>query len=180
MRVCINVLYFDNFLKLYFSYTIVNITCIISYLITFYLTDGMISGFTEIEGRYVLMLKNTYKKGVGLVHGSSNTGRSLYVEPLEIVEPTNEVKSLQAQLRVEEALILSDMCQMVSKYRNEIKSSTQAVAEIDIYRAKAKLGQLMKGRFNSKLVDTDTVTLDNIIITVYLFLLLLLHFRSDT
>ena len=46
----------------------------------------MISGFTKIEGRYVLMLKNTYKKGVGIVHGSSNTtGRSLYVEPLEIV-----------------------------------------------------------------------------------------------
>ena len=37
------------------------------------------SGFTEIDGRYCLMLKNTYKKGVGIVHGSSNTGRSLYV-----------------------------------------------------------------------------------------------------
>ena len=33
------------------------------------------SGFIEYEGRYCLMLKNTYKKGVGIVHSSSNTGR---------------------------------------------------------------------------------------------------------
>ena len=32
------------------------------------------SGFIEYEGRYCLMLKNTYKKGVGIVHSSSNTG----------------------------------------------------------------------------------------------------------
>lgn len=41
-------------------------------------------GFEEIDGRYCLMLKNTYKKGVGIVHGSSNTGRTLYVEPMEV------------------------------------------------------------------------------------------------
>ena len=91
------------------------------------------------------MLKNTYKKGFGIVHGSSNTGRSLYVEPFEIIEPTNEMKSLQAQLRVEEGFILSNMCQIISKYRIDIKSSTHAVAEIDCYRAKAKLGKILKG-----------------------------------
>jgi dsDNA-specific endonuclease/ATPase MutS2 len=37
-----------------------------------------------MEGRYCLLLKNTYKKGVGIVHGSSNTGRTLYVEPMEV------------------------------------------------------------------------------------------------
>ena len=145
-NLCINIIsYLCNFKpKVYdcLYYNLYYFSYLIAYLIM-YLT---ISGFTEIEGRYVLMLKNTYKKGVGIVHGSSNTGRSLYVEPLEIVEPTNEMKSLQAQLRAEEALILSDMCQMVSKYRKEIKSSTHAVAEIDIYRAKAKLGQLLKGK----------------------------------
>eukprot|EP01041_Mallomonas_annulata_P012959 gene12959-27346_t len=41
------------------------------------------SGFMEIEGRYCLMLYNTYKKGVGIVHGTSNTGRTVYVEPME-------------------------------------------------------------------------------------------------
>jgi len=41
-------------------------------------------GFEEIDGRYCLMLKNTYKKGFGIVHGSSNTGRTLYVEPMEV------------------------------------------------------------------------------------------------
>jgi DNA mismatch repair protein MutS2 len=91
------------------------------------------------------MLKNTYKKGVGIVHGSSNTGRSLYVEPIEIVEPTNEMKSLQAKLREEEAAIFYDMCKSISTHRKVLKTSTRAVAEIDVYRAKAKLGESFKG-----------------------------------
>ena len=44
------------------------------------------SGYTEMDGRYCLMLKNTYKKGVGIVHGSSNTGR--FVAPLFLVRPS--------------------------------------------------------------------------------------------
>ena len=31
-------------------------------------------GYTEVDGRYCLMLRNTFKRGVGIVHGSSNTG----------------------------------------------------------------------------------------------------------
>jgi hypothetical protein len=42
-----------------------------------------------MDGRYCLMLKNTYKRGVGVVHGSSNTGRTLYVEPMEVSTDTH-------------------------------------------------------------------------------------------
>jgi DNA mismatch repair protein MutS2 len=91
------------------------------------------------------MLKNTYKKGVGIVHGSSNTGRTIYVEPMEIVEPTNEMKSVHGQIRAEENKILFEMCQMISQYREEIKSAVTAAAEIDVLRAKAKLGARIRG-----------------------------------
>jgi len=103
------------------------------------------SGYTEMDGRYCLMLKNTYKKGVGIVLGSSNTGRTMYVEPMEVVEPTNEMKSFQGQLRAEENRILFEMCKTISVYRNEIKASVTAVAEVDVFRAKAKLGEKLRG-----------------------------------
>ena len=36
-------------------------------------------GYTEVDGRYCLMLRNTFKRGVGIVHGSSNTGEAVCV-----------------------------------------------------------------------------------------------------
>ena len=98
-----------------------------------------------MEGRYCLLLKNTYKKGVGIVHGASNTGRTIYVEPMEIVEPTNEMKSVLGQIKAEENRILFEMCQMISQHREEIKTAVTAVAEIDVLRAKARLGEKIRG-----------------------------------
>ena len=103
------------------------------------------NGYQEIDGRYCIMLKNTYKKGIGIVHSSSNTGRTIYVEPMEIVEPTNEMKSKLAELRAEETKILFDMCRSIATYKDEIKKSMKAVTEVDILRAKARLGLAMKG-----------------------------------
>ena len=103
------------------------------------------SGFIEYEGRFCLMLKNTFKKGVGIVHSSSNTGRSLYVEPMEVVEPTNEMKSLGAQLKAEENRILFEMCRTIFANRGPIEKAIRAVGELDVVKAKAKLGKRLAG-----------------------------------
>jgi DNA mismatch repair protein MutS2 len=105
------------------------------------------------------MLKNTYKKGVGIVHGSSNTGRTIYVEPMEIVEPTNEMKSVLGQIRTEENRILFEMCQAISRHRAEIRASVTAIAEIDVLRAKAKLGERMKGVIPEVMLDFSAVNM---------------------
>jgi dsDNA-specific endonuclease/ATPase MutS2 len=52
------------------------------------------SGYVEVDDRYCIMVKNTYKKGVGVVHRSSNSGRTLYVEPFEVVEMSNEYREV--------------------------------------------------------------------------------------
>ena len=111
------------------------------------------NGYMVVEDRYGLMLKNTYKKGIGVVHGSSNTGRTIYVEPFEVVDLTNEMKSTQGKLRAEENSILFDMCQAINQYRNEIKEGVMAVAEVDVINAKAKLGVRIGGVVPS--VDCD-------------------------
>jgi DNA mismatch repair protein MutS2 len=103
------------------------------------------TGYAEIDGRYCIMLRNTYKKGVGIVHGSSNTGRSLYVEPMEIVEPSNEMRALQAVLKQEENEIYFQMLKNISYYRTEIRASVKAVAEVDVFCAKARVGLRLGG-----------------------------------
>eukprot|EP01035_Chromulina_nebulosa_P019183 gene19183-25029_t len=103
------------------------------------------SGYVEMDGRFCLMIKNTYKKGIGVVHSSSNTGRSLYVEPFAIVEPTNEMRSTLVQIKIEENKILYDMMKCISKHINDIKRALNAVAEVDVFRAKAKLGKILNG-----------------------------------
>ena len=103
------------------------------------------NGYLELEGRYCLMLKNTYKKGIGIVHGSSNTGRTLYIEPQEVVEATNELKTVLASLRTEENRVFYEMSRCISDHRDGIRRVMKAVAEIDIIRAKAQLGKKLNG-----------------------------------
>lgn len=103
------------------------------------------NGYIEMEGRYCIMLKATYKRGTGIVHGSSNTGRTVYVEPFEVVEPTNELKALQVELRLEENKIFFEMCKAISMHRTAIRRSLTAAAQVDIIRAKALLGEKLLG-----------------------------------
>ena len=103
------------------------------------------SGYEEIDGRFCLMLKNTYKKGVGIVHGVSNTGRSLYVEPFEVVEPTNTMKSVMASMKLEENRILFEMCKCIRQSKDCIERSAKAIAQLDCYRAKALMGLKLEG-----------------------------------
>jgi DNA mismatch repair ATPase MutS len=53
------------------------------------------------------------------------------------------MKSVLAQLRAEENKILFEMCQCISRHRDSVKAAALSVAEIDVYLAKAKLGQIM-------------------------------------
>ena len=48
-------------------------------------------------------------------------------------------------IRAEENRILFEMCQTISQNRVEIKDAVTAIAEIDVFRAKAKVGLRMKG-----------------------------------
>jgi dsDNA-specific endonuclease/ATPase MutS2 len=55
------------------------------------------------------------------------------------------MKSVLAQLKAEENKILFEMCQSIARNRESIKAAATAVSEIDVFRAKAKLGALMRG-----------------------------------
>jgi hypothetical protein len=103
------------------------------------------SSYREINGRYCIMLRNTYKRGIGVVHGSSNTGQTVYVEPFDIVNLSNEYREIKVQIKVEENRILFEMVRTIANYMSEIQAALQAVAEVDVFQAKAKLGKMLSG-----------------------------------
>jgi len=98
------------------------------------------------NGRFVLPIKNTYKRaGLGIVHDQSNTGQTVYVEPVQVIEPTNDMKRLELELLQEEARIVGEMTRLVAVSKDKILQSLDAGALIDISVARAKLGDLMGG-----------------------------------
>lgn len=82
---------------------------------------------------------------MGIVHGTSNSGKSLYVEPFEIVEPTNEVREIRIRIKAEETKILFEMFKCIANNMDSIKLAAMTVGEIDVYAAKSKLGNLLHG-----------------------------------
>lgn len=97
------------------------------------------------NGRFVLPVKNTYKRsGLGIVHDQSNTGRTVYVEPVQVIEPTNDMKRLELELQQEEARIVAEMTRLVAVSKDAILGSLEAAALVDLSVARAKLGDAMR------------------------------------
>ena len=69
-----------------------------------YLQDQVVS---DRDGRYVLVVKAEHRASIpGIIHGSSGSGASLYLEPLSTVEINNEIVALEQQEREEVHRIL--------------------------------------------------------------------------
>lgn len=107
------------------------------------ITDEYIA---QRNGRFVLPIKNTYKRsGLGIVHDQSNTGQTVYVEPVQVIEPTNDMKRLELELLQEEARIVGEMTRLIAISKDRILGSLDAAALVDISVARAKLGDVLGG-----------------------------------
>lgn len=62
-----------------------------------------------------------------------------------MIEPTNELKQLQSVYKEEENRILLAMCQCVAAHLLEVVAAVRAVALVDVFAAKAKLGRRLRG-----------------------------------
>lgn len=95
--------------------------------------------FTIRDGRYVLPVKAEDKRFVsGIIHGSSKTGQTVYIEPQAIVEENNRLKEVLDAIQVEEYAILKERSNLVARFANEALSATEAVFRLDEIFAKAK------------------------------------------
>lgn len=100
---------------------------------------------TMRNDRFVVPVKIECRGEIkGLVHDTSSSGATVFVEPLAVVEANNEIRILKAKEEQEIERIIYALSAKVGEYADEIMSSYQCVAELDLYFAKAALAASMK------------------------------------
>ena len=77
----------------------------------------------------------------GVVHGTSSSGSTLFLEPLESVELNNQLVRLKEQAEEEIRNILQDLTQKVREHCSELKSSLQVLGYLDFSFAKARFAK---------------------------------------
>ena len=101
---------------------------------------------TMRDGRLVIPVAPGLKKKIkGIVHDESATGKTVFVEPTEVVEANNRIRELEAEERREIIRILTDFSNEVRPHVHEIADSYRLLSAIDLIRAKAELSKLIGG-----------------------------------
>lgn len=94
------------------------------------------------DGRLVIPVLPAMKKKMrGIVHDESASGRTVYIEPADVVEANNRIRELEADERREIIRILKEMAKLIRPYLREIAESYHLLANIDFIRAKALLAE---------------------------------------
>ena len=103
--------------------------------------------FSEVNGgRLVIPVESNSKaSAIGIVHDTSRSGKTVYVEPTEIVGPTNELRQAEGELRSEEARIWRYLTEQVLINQRALETSIYAVGQLDLVLARLRLGQSWEG-----------------------------------
>jgi DNA mismatch repair protein MutS2 len=99
---------------------------------------------TTRNDRYVLLIKAEHRGQVpGIVHGSSGSGASLFVEPMPAVEVNNDLVATQDEERAEVARILTELTALVGARAAEIDGAAEVMGALDARQAMALLARDM-------------------------------------
>lgn len=91
------------------------------------------------EGRYVIPVRREGVKGVGgIVHGTSSTGGTMFVEPPAAIEYGNRIRELEAEEHEEVERILRELTDRLRPHREGMADSYDALAELDSLHARAR------------------------------------------
>lgn len=107
-----------------------------------YLQDSIV---TVRGDRYVIPVKSEFKGAIsGLVHDQSASGATLYIEPMQIVELNNELKTEKLNEQAEIERILRNFSTMISAHADRLRASYASIVEMDAIFARAQLAHEMK------------------------------------
>lgn len=107
--------------------------------------DGLIDADaapTLREGRLVIPVPPAYKRKIGgIVHDESATGKTVYVEPQQVVEANNRIRELEGAERRERVRILQAVTDSLRPNAERIIDSQTLLAEVDFLQAKVSLAR---------------------------------------
>lgn len=100
---------------------------------------------TMRDGRYVLPVKAEHRGKIqGLIHSSSSTGQTIFIEPMAVVEANNDIRLFEGQEQEEIERILTELCTECGECADAIISGYEITAELNLYFSKANLAAKMK------------------------------------
>ncbi|MDP9352586.1 MAG: endonuclease MutS2, partial [Chloroflexota bacterium] len=100
---------------------------------------------TQRQGRYVVPVKADFRARLpGIVHDTSNSGQTLFVEPLAAVESGNRWRELQTREAEEVERVLLEISGAVAEVGPEIRRTIEAVARLDFSLAKARYANALR------------------------------------
>lgn len=100
---------------------------------------------TQRNGRFVVPVKAEFRGQIaGLVHDTSASGATVFVEPIAVVDANNEIRVLLGKEKEEIERILTELSAEAGTYADEIKYSYEAALDLNLIFAKAQLAYKMK------------------------------------
>ena len=140
------------------------------------LSDSII---TMRNGRYVIPVNVDYRNEFkGIIHDSSQSGQTIYLEPSAIVDMTNNISGLKEEEQAEITRILADLTNQVNEVAEDLYQHDKNLHHIDFVFARAKYGAHIQGTKPQisedesirligsfhPLIDSETVVKNDIII----------------
>ena len=108
-----------------------------------YLRDAVV---TIRSGRYVIPVRAEHKNEIkGLVHDSSSSGQTLFIEPMAVLEANNKLRELKGREAEEIEKILSELSQKVAAVSNIIRINFNALTDLDVIFARAAYSSEISG-----------------------------------
>ena len=109
---------------------------------------------TDRHGRYVLVLRAEHRGAIpGIVHGSSASGASIYVEPMATVEINNDIVALEEDEAEEVRRILLELTDAFRQRPGDLRRSVEVATELDTIQARARFSIRVGGV--EPLITTD-------------------------
>ena len=98
------------------------------------------------DGRLVIPIPPSSKRKVpGIVHDESATGKTLYVEPAEVVEANNRIRELEGEERQEIIRILTSITMQIRPHVDDMLASYDLMGAVDFLQAKVRFAHEIDG-----------------------------------
>jgi len=113
------------------------------------------------NNRYVLPVKTTeINKIVGIVHGTSSSGYTTYLEPHSVIELNNKLVVLKEEEEEETKKILRRITSYIGEFSSKLLEALNTLLKLDYLKALAKFSKEVKGKFPR--ISEDRIVLKNV------------------